>query len=556
MMFRSPVYALTWLVFKKQQWGIIALIALIPFLMIVEFMLSQYFAIEDIQNNEKFHAMILGVVMPLILFIFTMADASTSHFHQGFPRFTFIHPVSSAKLALVPVVSGIVFTTFFLIAWLVLIAGKSILFYQYGLLILAVSGSMSWLQMVSWRLSDSPYLTILILLALIAVVFVLVVSTWNTESMVPLIPTWLAFIGLFALSLSGIWLAVGSIKIARINKTTAKHRYLSNIGFIGFNLPKHYHSISHALFRNEWRVFGWILPMSGVFLVAVLAFIPFIIRSTFQIIPVILLFLMPLVLLPWTLPAEMAKSDLTRNSGKQTGLSSFLLSLPISNFSIAMAKLKLASMSILLFHAMTLITANIVLFSLSSESCETGTIGETKMCLTSPWDWLSHQFGVLNSLLIIISANLILPLIAWTLGGNTLSWCLKGNKFFTIKRTIISVITGLIVILFGMKIHSSEALRVIVWSYAPYINGLIFISVVLYFTRAVKRYLQTGSLQLLKSVIVIAIPLLMLFLFTVYRLEFVSGSNPHPALFLLELFLLAILPILTSPVSIAKNRAR
>ncbi len=555
-MLRSPTYALIWSLLKRYQWGVITLVLLIPFLFTLKILLSQYFPIDIIQNSKMFHSLILTLVMPFILLIFTMADVSTSNFRQSFPKYTFVHPISSAKLALIPVISGIIFASLFLITWLILIAGNSISLYQYGVLILTISGAMSWLQMISWRLSQSPYLGILISVMLISSIFVIIVSIWDVQSLLPLIPMPFSIICLFALPISGIWLAVNSVKVARTNKATVKRRYLSNIGFIGFNLPKHYRSISHALFRYEWRVFGWILPMAGVFMITLLIFITIDKKFAQEILGIIFLMLFGLVYLPWFLPAEMAKSDLSIASSKPKGLSSFLLSLPISSYSIAMAKLKLASRSIFVFQAMVLIIANIILFTLDSELCKNGINGKITTCFTNPWDWLNQQFGTLNSVLIIISANLIIPIVAWALGGNTLSWCLKGEKFLTVRTTIILIIGVMLIIAFGLRMYSTEAFRALLWSYAPIVNVFVFISIALVFASALKRFQLTNSLKMIKHLIIIAIPLLTLLLFTLYSTGFVTISNPHLMIILLDLSLLGILPILTSPLSIAKNRAR
>ncbi|MCF6193337.1 MAG: hypothetical protein L3J46_03265, partial [Kangiellaceae bacterium] len=99
---------------------------------------------------------------------------------------------------------------------------QSILPQQYLVLILLVAGGMSWLQMLVWRFSDSPYLSTLASLILVSVMFVLGVSTWGSEKLVPIIPQPFSTMFLILFPLAGIWQAIESVRAARTNSHTSQ----------------------------------------------------------------------------------------------------------------------------------------------------------------------------------------------------------------------------------------------------------------------------------------------------------------------------------------------
>ncbi|MCF6193336.1 MAG: hypothetical protein L3J46_03260 [Kangiellaceae bacterium] len=276
-----------------------------------------------------------------------------------------------------------------------------------------------------------------------------------------------------------------------------------------------------------------------------------------DILGVIVLTSFGLVYLPWFLPAEMAKSNLSIASVKSQGLSSFVLSLPVSNFSIAIAKLKLASRSTFLFHAMVLIVVNLIIFSLETELCKYPLQNDVvKPCFINPWDWLVQQFGAIVSLMVVISANLLIPVLTWTLAGNTLSWCLKGDKYFTVRITIILVIGFLLVLVFGLFSYTSVPFRIYLWSFAPIVNVIGFGIIITIFVRALKRFQRFYSLNEVKSIGALFLSVLMFFTVTIYLLRVEHISNLHATIIFFDLTLLGILPLLTSPFSVAQNRAR
>ena len=314
--------------------------------------------------------------------------------------------------------------------------------------------------------------------------------------------------------------------------------------YFGFNLPKNYHSTSQALFRYEWRVFGWILPMAGIFLFAMIILVASKNGLDKKFIEVMVLMNVPLIVLPWFLPGEMSKSDLSASGGKSSAISSFIATLPVSNFDLAMAKLKLTVQSIGLYHLMILITINIILVLL-----------DDKVSM-NPWTLLESRFGMFEGGLILLGVNLMYPVITWALGGNTLAWCLKGQSFFIARRIVITFFSLPLIGFLIYVLYRNESFRDLLISYAPLINVLVFTLIATIFYRAIKKIQTVESLVAIKPVIIIASLLLVFEMFTLSNLGLITLDRPDGILVLLDLTFLGILPFLTSPFSVAMNRAR
>ncbi len=137
-----------------------------------------------------------------------------------------------------------------------------------------------------------------------------------------------------------------------------------------------------------------------------------------------------------------------------------------------------------------------------------------------------------------------------------LAWCLKGERVFIVRRVVMIFFGLLFISPMSFFIYSSESFRSLVFSFAPLINGLIFAFIAIVFIRALIKFRRIYLLSKIKVILIYAISLLIFLITSLYSVGGISVENPHGILILLDLALLGILPILTSPFSIEKNRVR
>lgn len=542
-MIKTPLLAIAWSMINAHRISAIILALSIPSMLLIKLLFIDYLPQVGSDGYIEFYIMPLVCFTLLMVMFFNFAELNNSFGVSGFPKYTFVHPMTSFQLAIIPIGLGILMTYLYYIGWMVFVVEYQFAAYQLLIVFCCVSGGVSWVQVMSWRYNTAPLTSVALMLVITASIFVVFVSSWDVDNLKPLINKNLAYVGLILLPTSGILLAINSVARCRTNENQKKSHYLSNVGFIGFNLPKNYHSISHALFRYEWRVFGWMLPMASIFLIPLLIFIANKKGVSTAFIDGSALISLTLIILSWSMPAEMSKSDLTRVSEKSSRLSSFIASLPVSNFELAMAKIKLTMRSIGLFHLVILLTINIILILLDDK------------ILMNPWTLLESHFGLIEGGVILLGINLMYPIIAWILGGNTLAWCLKGERYFIARRIVITLIGLLFIGFIGFRFYTPESFRSLLIDYAPLISGLIFVAIAIFFYRAIKKFSSIESLASIKSVIIIAVSLLAFELYIFSALELINFRYPHRALILLDLMLLGVLPFLTSPLSIAKSRA-
>jgi hypothetical protein len=543
-MIKNPSYAIVWSMVKGQRLSMVALLTSIPLILIIKQLLITFLPPELHLSSGKLYPMLLVQLSILMVVLFTFTEYKGKFAKSAFPKNTFVHPISSTQLAMVPLLFGIFITFIYYICWFVFVVNYQFELRQILILFCCVSAGVSWTQVMSWRFNDAMYLGIIVMISMLVIISVLFVSSWGTDNFTPLIDEKLAYLGLFFLPVSGIVLAVNSVGRCRTNENVLKKFYLSNIRFFGFNLPKIYQSHSQALFRYEWRVFGWLLPMPGILIASSLILFVNSIGINDKLMDAIGLIGFTLIYLPWFFPAEMSKSDLSTTSKKTSGISSFIASLPVSNFELAMAKLKLAIGSIGLFQLTVLLIINIILILAGDR------------IITNPWVLLETRFGPLGAGVILCGVNLLFPIIAWILGGNTLAWCLKGERFFKARRIVIILFSLGVILVLGFRFYTTESFRMILLDYSSVINVLVFVSIAVVFYRALSRFQSFESLSVIKLVLRTAVALWVFELLVFATLGMISLSNLNGVLILLDLLLLGLLPFLNSPFSIAKNRAR
>jgi len=545
MKFRSPSHAIIWSILRRQQLSFFALVFAIPIIVLIKILLSQNLPSDIYQKILSAHPMLLFTISPFLIMIFTFAELNGAFTKNAFPRYTFTHPMSSARLATIPIFLGMMSAYLFYSAWFIFVAEHQFYFLQYLILLSCVCSAVSWLQLVSWRFNSSPYLSVTLMLALAVTIFVLIVSSWGTSDLVPIISNELAYVGLIILPISGIALAINSVARCRTNDIQRKTRYLSNVKFIGFGLPKHYSSKTQALFRYEWRVFGWIMPMAGIFMFSILVFVGLDVDSSDKIMPILFIMIGSMIYLPWFLPAEMSKSELSISADAKPGLSSFITNLPVTNFQIAMSKIKLAARSTFIYHVMLLLAVNYFVFSIEIEAI-----------YSNPWDYMIENFGLFLTIALILALNMLVPIVTWVLGGNTLAWCLKGNKFFSGRRLVFIAFGLMTIIPIGILFFTNDPFRAFLLSYAPYFNWVVSIGILLIFIRSLNRYKKLENLGKMKVPFFAATLLFIFFAITLFSFDIAALNKGHSVLILIDLTLLGVLPFLTSPLSVAFNRAR
>jgi len=144
------------------------------------------------------------------------------------------------------------------------------------------------------------------------------------------------------------------------------------------------------------------MPMAGIFMLSSLILVGLKINSIDRTMSALLLMIVSMIYLPWFLVAEISKSELSISGSANIGLPSFITNLPVTNFQIAMAKLKLAANSTLLYHAMLLVAVNYFIFSIKDD-----------VFYSNPWNYLIEHFSLVKTIPIILCLNLFIPLSTW-----------------------------------------------------------------------------------------------------------------------------------------------
>ncbi|MDQ7050166.1 MAG: hypothetical protein Q9M92_11790 [Enterobacterales bacterium] len=480
--------------------------------------------------------------------IITFGEFNPSKAMAGFPRFTFTHPFSSTKLAMIPIGFGILFSFSFVILWFLVIAQGEYDLSQYALILAACCIAVVWFQFIAWRLFNAPYLTVSIFIFLVVALSVCFISLWHREITQPLVNRKLASFGLVILAVTGFWLAINAVKSARTNQIFENKWHLSELQIFGFSLPTSYQSKQQAIFRYEWRVFGWMLPAASLFLGSFFVFLVSKTQSNIKGLDLILLMLIFLFYVPLFTPSVLCK---THMGSKSSRILAFSAQLPISNFDLAMAKLKLAFKSKAIFFLVTMIPINIHLVLMTSEDS-----------ILQPWQWLSENFGVFKSLLIWIALNLSVPIISWSISSNAISWLLKGKSIFNVRLMTYAAILVSLIVFISVRVYLSETFRLIMVDLLPIINILVFLCIAIVFMQSIKRFRNVYSKKYsnennsLNIVVLWVGAILSFFLLTLWLAGTHLRVNYHASLILFDFAMLLVLPILNAPFSIRENRSR
>ncbi|PCI72662.1 MAG: hypothetical protein COB38_03995 [Gammaproteobacteria bacterium] len=544
--FPNPTFALLWYMVKQNRWGIIGLFSSIPMVLLLDFISTLIFDSSFLGWSSKVSLMLLIMLLPLLAMIVTYGELSTKTAKTGIPRITFTHPVSSHHLAVVPIVFGITLSFTFMSFWFLLIAQTDYSLFEYSIVLTTCIICVAWLQFIAWRLSDTPYLTIITFITLVGLLFVFIVSLWNADSTPPLISVYLAQLGLALLATSGLWLAVNSVKKERTHQTIGKKWKLSEIQFIGFSLPTIYESKQHALFRYEWRVCGWILPIAGIFMASIFTFTLFSLESNRKVFDLIAIISFSLIYLPLFSPAAMSKNYL---GSKSSSILSFTAQLPMSNFDLAMSKLKLTLRSTGLFLLIVLLPINLFLLSLE--------IGDN---VFQPWSWLINHFGSFKAVTIWVFINGLIPASIWSFNSNILSWGLNGRPFYSPKVMTIGSIAISFIALISYRFYISDEFKNWIIDLIPALTILLFLTIGLFLSWAIKRfnnaYTDDKKRIGLKKVYLTAISFMTYSLLTLWLVNLNADVNFYGSFIICNITMLGILPYLTAPFFIKVNRSR
>ncbi len=544
--FPNPTFALLWYMVRQNRWAIIGIFASIPVVLLLNFISTLIFDSSLFETSSKIHLVLLIMILPFLVLIVTYGELSTKTAKAGLPKFTFTHPVTSFHLALVPILFGIALSFTFISLWFLFIAQTDNSMFEFSVVLAICIISVVWLQFMTWRLSDAPYFTIIIFISLVGLLFVIIVSLLNAESTPPLINIYLAQSGLSLLIITGMWLAITSVKKERTHQSIGKKWKLSEIQFFGFSLPTNYSSKQQALFRFEWRVFGWILPMAGIFMASLFTFILFTLESHKTVFGLIAIMNFSLIYLPLFSPATMSKNYL---GSKSSSILSFTAQLPISNFDLALSKLKLTLRSTGLFLLIAMVPINLFLLSLE--------IGDNSF---QPWSWLLDHFGWFKSLAIWVFINWLIPASIWSFNANILSWGLNGRPFYSPKMMTIGSISISFIALISYRFYISDEFKDWLINFTPVLNIMLFLAIGLTLSWAIKRFNHFYSNQReqneLRKVYLIAVSFMIYSLLTLWLVNLNANSNFYGSFIICNITMLGILPYLTAPFFIKINRSR
>lgn len=488
----------------------------------------------------------IALVMGCIFIVFAFAYLETNNKSQKseFPAHLFRLPLTSFQLAIVPLVSGILCLFFYVSLWLLFVEGQFLNTRQYSIIFFCAAISISWIQTISWRFGKQIVMSIIIFTLVISSTVFLTLISLQYPQKSELINPDLTFSLLILLAFLGIEREINSIKKLRYQHDFFQLKFKLPESFPGFQLPGSYQSKTQAYFRFEWRVFGWLLPLFSLMLIGILLMMVFRSLQDIQIFDLSMLVLFALIYLPVLMQMDVMKP---KSASRSREVDPFINMKPLSDFQIAMGKLKMSFFSMLTYQTLVLMALNLVFINHLP-------VIEMQRQLSIGFE----QFRTLSNaqiIMFILMLNLLVPFLVWAMAGNIASWSLKG-KNMTFARMIKFTLT-LIFLFFAIYqiIHNefwlsliTENQFIILTAIASGIMGIVVVK----FQRFRKRY----SLKNIKSVMLVLLVGSGYFLISIWNLPLQNNIRFQLSIWILIFTLLNFLPSLTSGFSVSLNRHR
>jgi len=532
-----------WEILKPHQMGLILVAFVIPLLLKMGGLLIDNQIIPSLPDTfNKLSSIPFTLCCIYFMYVFSYSEFDGQLGKTTFPNHLFRLPLKSRTLAMVPNLAGFLTLSIFVIFWQWFINEMSFAPHQYLIIVVCSIIAISLTQFISWRYGEQIYHSVFVFIFTLLLTLILAISAWQAQNLTGFMDAHIAYLGLFLESATLLFLTFKTVQNERCHIEHHNWFVKPNFFLPGFQLPKAYHSKTEAHFRFEWRVFGWVLPLLSLFILAVTLMLILKGVTDQKLFDFLMLISAASIYTPCFMQFDSMKSQM---GAKTTVLNPFLAIKPLSNFQLALGKLKMSFLSMLLFQAIVLIMFDILIFNHHWDIIQ-----------PNLWHYLLTQLGLIKTVLIVVASNLLLPFITWAIAGNVASWALNGRPFYTLKRVMIMVVSIALLIWLGTTIYNSAVMTHWLISHLSLIGIFVLAVLIALVFFKLMRFTIDYKLGLLKNIVSIILILNLIFLSALWSLNLPEPIGKLIAGMILGLSLLTLLAPITSPFSVKQNRSR
>ena len=541
----SSIKALSWEVVKKNQISLLIILVLFPATwMVIKTIMMSMPAYADLHYNRFGNMLLLNATLYLCI-ILSYVNPSAHGVSGGFPQHIFRLPLTTRFIALVPILLSSVIVSIFVLCWIYFIAGYSYTISQQVIIAAAVSTLLIWFQAIIWGFVNAAAQKSMILLIVLISLGVILQSILIEPIELSLIGYSMGLIALVFMMASGYVVAYFAVSRARYSQPDL---HIPVADFFIFLLSKIYLNKTINTFKSpieaqdwyEWKRHGWLMPA-----IILLISAPFVLVASTNkpnVEFVFIFFSIGPAYLTALMGGEYASSGST--AGKRD-ITSFIGTRPLSNFELAMSKLRLVGKSLSLSIVIIIVTLTMATLLIKD-----------KVILLQIEQLLISSQGSLGALIVVFLFFALEFSLCWAIASISVSLMLTANKKgqWILSGAIVIFILFLIDV--GQKIYESEEYRQSLIDSAHYIIILptLFISAVtFYFMLKFKKIESFIKLKYSSTVIttILAICLLLL-----WQVAFPFTVLWAISWLFVDVALLSFIPFVGAPLAININRIR
>ncbi len=541
----SAIKALSWEVVKKNQISLIMILVLIPLIwMGIKTTMMSMPAYADLHYNKFGNMLLLNATLYLCI-ILSYVSPSVHGVSGRFPQHIFKLPLTTRFIALVPILLSSVIVSIFVLCWIYFIAGYSFTIYQQVIIAAAVSTLMTWFQAAIWGFVNAVAQKSMILLFVLITLGVILQSILIEPIELSLLGYSVGLIALAFMMASGYVVAYFAVSRARYSQPDL---HIPVADFFIFLLSKIYLNKTISTFKSpieaqdwyEWKRHGWLMPSIILLISAPFVLVASINKPNVEL--VFIFFSIGPAYLTALMGGEYASTGST--TGKRD-ITSFIGTRPLSNFELAMSKLRLVGKSLslsIVIIIVTLIMATLLI--------------KDKVILLQIEELLISSQGPLGALIVVLLFFALEFSLCWAIASISVSLMLTANK----KAQWI--LSGAIVVLFlflidvGQKVYESVEYRQSLIDSAHYIIILptLIISALTFYL--LLKFKKIESFMKLKSSLIVITTILVICLLLLWQVAFPFTVLWAISWLFVDIALLSFIPFIGAPIATGKNRNR
>ena len=539
MMISRIVGILLWEIWIRNR---MKLIGIISFMLITWVAMVSYGPeLKALGNQARFiyipmYSTILGLLMVLIY-----AEIDPKSRYSGFPTHPMVLPVSTEMLVACPMICAVLVIPLAYASWVLFGFGPAGFDLPLGMPMLVLATGAVWFQAISWSLGRHPLLSGACLVLTVSVLFGLLMTFNSTlfPNPGPVLKA-VVFSSFPALIFLAWRLAVFGVKRQRWNEELFS---LPKLEFGPRENTRPFSSSMNAMFAFDWRHYGLFLPGILAMMCAILFVVPLARKVDERGFWLILGFSNLLIpMLGSLMGMELSKPYF---GAKDTGPGAFRATLPLTDATIANARLKTAALSL----AAALVVQWVFTFAWAAATGFSQTFFETISRLIT-------DNGLPVFLAKVAVFYWILLVGAWGFMGNSimLGWAVSTRLFAVLGASWL----GLYVVGFMVSLWFSQNQEtwLLVKDQLPYLGWvfcfvLLVVCFLLYRAAFKQGYLSLGLSSVFLGLALVAIVLAW---FLLARLPFSPLQTRPLLLAFVDLTLLGLLPLAGGPLAMARKR--